>query len=181
MPTDRTTAIVPLPVARHRHDRREPVRAEDAEAFLDGHRIAVIGASDHKGNLGGAILRELWLHGHDVVPVHPTARLVGGHRCSPTIGAVPDAVDGAIIMVPAPAAVDVVRRCIDAGVPAIWLFKGLGGESAVSDEAIALCRDAGIPVVAGACPLMFIRPVGAIHRAHRAARRAHGTLVSTAG
>jgi predicted CoA-binding protein len=156
----------------------QAVSTEQAEAFLAGPRIAVVGASDEKGNMGGTILHQLWLHGREVVPIHPRARLVDGHRCSRTIGDVPDPVDGVIVVVPAAEAVDVVRQCIAAGVPAIWLFKGIGGEGAVSDEAVALCEEAGVPVVAGACPLMFIRPVGAIHRLHRVVRRARGDLVS---
>lgn len=172
---------VPLPAVRRTEEGWDRVSVESAEAFLAGRRIAVVGASDERGNMGGAILRELWLHGHEVVPVHPTARLAGGHRCYPTIGDLPGPIDGAIVVVPADAAVDVVRQCIAAGVPAIWLFKGIGSEGAVSDEAIALCHEAGIPVVPGACPLMFIRPVGTVHRIHRAAQRAHGTLAATAG
>lgn len=156
-----------------------PVSIEDAEAFLEGDRIAVIGASDAEGNMGEAVLHDLWLHGHKVVPVHPTARLAGGHRCYPTIDAVPGPVDGAVVVVPGPEAVEVVRRCLAAGVPAIWLFQGIGGRGAVSDEAIALCHEAGVPVVPGACPLMFTRPVGTVHRIHRVARRARHTLVAT--
>lgn len=147
-----------------------PVSAARAEAFLDRHRLAVVGASDERGNMGGAILRDLWLHGHDVVPVHPTARLAGGHRCAASVAAA-GPVDGAVVVVPAGPAVEVVRECIAAGVPAVWLFKGLGGEGAVSDEAVALCEEAGVEVVAGACPLMFGHPVGLVHRIHRIARR----------
>jgi predicted CoA-binding protein len=172
--------VVPLPVVDHQEGRCDRVSVEDAEAFLAGERIAVVGASDERGNMGGAILRELWLHGHHVVPVHPTARLVGGHRCYPTIGEVPGPVDGAVVVVPGAAAVDVVRQCIAAGVPAVWLFKGIGGEGAASDEAVALCEEAGVAVVPGACPLMFIAPVGAVHRIHRAARRARHSLVTSA-
>lgn len=160
---------------------RAPVTVAAAEAFLAGDRIAVIGASEERGNMGAAILRELWRRGHAVVPVHPTARRVDGQRGYPTIGDVPGTVDGAVVVVPAAAAVEVVRQCIAADVPAIWLFQGIGGGGAVSDEAIALCEQAGVPVVPGACPLMFIRPVGAIHRIHRAARRARGTLVAAPG
>ena len=36
----------------------------------------------------------------------------------------------------------------------VWLFKGLGGPGALSDEAVQLCHDNKIDVVAGACPLM---------------------------
>jgi predicted CoA-binding protein len=68
-------------------------------------------------------------------------------------------------------ALDVVRESIDRGVTHIWLFKGIGGESAVSDEAIALCDERGVSVIPGACPMMFLRPVKGFHRFHRGIRR----------
>lgn len=37
-------------------------------------------------------------------------------------------------------------------------------------------RDHGVVVVAGACPLMFLEPVGRVHRIHRAGRRSNGSL-----
>jgi hypothetical protein len=41
------------------------------------------------------------------------------------------------------------------------------GRGAVSDEAVARCREAGVEVVAGACPFMFDEPVRGVHRLHR--------------
>ena len=35
--------------------RSDQVRVEDAEGFLQGERIAVVGASDEKGNMGDVI------------------------------------------------------------------------------------------------------------------------------
>ena len=68
----------------------------------------------------------------------------------------------------------VVQQCIECGVPRVWLFQGIGGAGAVSDDAVALCRTHGVEVVAGACPLMFLEPVGAAHRFHRFMRRLNG-------
>ena len=48
-------------------------------------------------------------------------------------------------------------------------FTGLGA-------AIKL-TEAGVDVVPGACPLMFLEPVGWFHRVHRAARRGRHALV----
>ena len=62
----------------------------------------------------------------------------------------------------------------------MWLFKGIGGPGALSDEVVRLCEDNGIDVVAGACPLMFLEPVGWFHRLHRSARRHNGSLVAKA-
>jgi predicted CoA-binding protein len=68
-------------------------------------------------------------------------------------------------MVPAVAAATVVRRAVERGVPRVWLHRGVGRGS-VSEEAVQVCRDNGIAVVDGACPLMFNEPVRGIHRIH---------------
>jgi acyl-CoA synthetase (NDP forming) len=87
-------------------------------------------------------------------------------------------IDGAIVMVPAKASADVVRQCIDAGVRNIWLFKGVGGPGSTSAEATALCRDADVEVIDGACPLMFLDHAGWVHRFHHAVRSARGAIVN---
>ena len=116
--------------------------------FLAQRRIAVVGASDRKGNFGRAVYVGLKAHGHDVVAVHPTA--------------------------------DVVGECIDLGIQHVWLFRGGGGASAVSEEAQTVCDEYNLDVVAGACPLMFLEPVGLIHRIHRGFRHVNGSLARSA-
>lgn len=64
--------------------------------------------------------------------------------------------------------------------PRVWLFMGLGGPGALSDEAVQLCHDKGIDVVAGACPLMFLEFVGWSHKLHRMARHLNGSLSRSA-
>ena len=145
------------------------------DEFLEHQRWAVIGASDDERNFGRTIYTELRDHGYHPVAVHPTATTVAGDPCYPDITTVPSQLDGAIVMVGAADAVSVVEACLERGVPRIWLFKGVGSKGAVSDEAIAACEEAGVPVVAGACPLMFLEPVAWFHRVHRSVRRAtHG-------
>lgn len=146
------------------------------DRFLSGTRIAVIGASDDPKNLAATILKELAAHGYDVVPVNPSHTSVAGLPCYGNIGDIPVTMDGAIVMVSSQAAPDVVRQCIAAGIRRLWLFKGIGGPGATSELASTICRDAGIDVVDGACPMMFLEPVGLVHRVHRSVRRLRGNL-----
>jgi predicted CoA-binding protein len=147
-----------------------------AEEFLSLHRLALVGASDDAKGFSKTVYRELREHGHDVVAVNPNATTVNGDPCYPDLAAVPGELDGVVVMVNRSKAADVVRACADRGVTNVWLFKGLGGEGAVSDEALEVCRENGMRVVAGACPLMFLEPVAWIHRAHRAVRHLNGSL-----
>jgi predicted CoA-binding protein len=152
----------------------------DAEEFLAQHRIAVVGASDEPSSFGRTICKELRDHGYEAVAVHPTAPTVLDAPAYPDLASVPGPLDGAIVMVHHEQAADVVRACIAAGVPRVWLFKGVGGAGAVSDEAVALCHDHDLPVVAGACPLMFLEPVGLVHKVHRGIRHLNGSLARSA-
>lgn len=149
---------------------------ESVASFLAQPRITVVGASDEKGNFGGAVYRALKAHGHDVVAVNPNAQHVGGDPCYPSLASVPGPLGGVLVMVNGADAVGVVRQCLASQVHHVWLFKGLGGPGAVSDEAVELCRAAHVNVVEGACPLMFLEPVGVAHRVHRGLRRLNGSL-----
>jgi predicted CoA-binding protein len=144
--------------------------------FLRLRHLAVVGASNNPGNFGNTIYRELRAHDYEVVPVNPNAVVVEGDRCYPDLASVPGPIDGVVVMVSGDKAADVVRDCVPRGIKWVWLFKGIGGSGAVSDEALDLCRHDGIHVVAGACPLMFLEPVRGFHRAHRAVRHLNGSL-----
>jgi uncharacterized protein len=156
------------------------ISVREAREFLVGRRIAVIGASDDRANFGRTIVKELRAHGFEVVAVNPSATTVDGDRCYPDVFAVPGVLDGAIVMVNRSESAAVVRGCIERGIRNVWLFKGIGGGGAVSDEAVGLCRQHGVAVVAGACPLMFLEPVAWPHRLHRFVRRHNGSLVAAA-
>jgi hypothetical protein len=147
-----------------------------AQEFLAQRRFAVVGASDDPKSFGRTVLRELRDHGYEVVAVNPHVRTVLDEPCYPSLAAVPGALDGAIVMLHRDRSARIVRECLDAGVPRVWLFQGVGGAGAVSDEALALCAEHGLPVVAGACPLMFLEPVGLVHRIHRRVRQLNGSL-----
>lgn len=151
------------------------VRTEDVQKFLDGHRFAVVGASDDEKNFGGTIYRELKGHGYEPVAVNRSVSLVDGDACFPSLEEVPGTLDGVIVMVGREASVGVVRDCARLGIDRVWLFKG-AGPGAVSDEAIKICTENGIDVIPGACPLMFLEPVAWFHRGHRGIRHLTGSL-----
>lgn len=166
----------PSPLCRWRFDLYvgSMIDARQAESWLTGS-VAVIGASDSDGNFGRTVYRALLDHGIAAVAVHPDATSVAGDMCYSSVTAVPDPIDCAIVMVPAAQAAQVVRACVDHGIARIWLFKG-AGRGSVSDEAVRLCDAEGVEVITGACPLMFLQPVGGVHRLHRIVRRMAGSL-----
>lgn len=150
--------------------------------FLAQRRIAVVGLSRRPGDLATTIFKELHGRGYDAIPVGRSVDTVEGQPCYRSLIDVPGAmeqpgsIDGVVVMVGPAAALGVIEDAAVAGVPRVWLFKGLGGKGACSKQAIAACRKHGMQVVEGACPLMFLEPVYGIHRFHRFTRRLNGSI-----
>ena len=140
------------------------------DALLAQQHLVVVGASDAHANFGRTICHELAARGYDVTAVHPTATSVDGHPCYPNLASVPGPVDGVIVMVSAPHAAEVVRDAAALGVQHVWLFRGMGA-GALDPEAVIIARGAGMTVVEGACPMMFLSDTGWVHRLHRRLRR----------
>jgi predicted CoA-binding protein len=135
------------------------------EDFLAQQHLAVVGVSRELKAFPNTVAAHLRSQGRVVYLVNAHTDRLGDDTCYRSVAAVPDPLDGVIVMVRADAAVDVVRACIARGVPRVWLHRG-AGPGASSPEAVELCREAGISVVDGACPMMFAEPVGWFHKTH---------------
>ena len=72
----------------------------------------------YRGKIGHELFRNLLEYGFEgpVYPVHPTAVSVAGVRAYPSVLEVPDAVDLAVIVVPAADVPDIARQCAEKGV-----------------------------------------------------------------
>jgi len=129
--------------------------AEAASDFLAHKRIAVVGVSRHaQGHGANNVYRRLRQRGYETFAVNPAADNVEGDRCYHDLGSIPGGVDAVVIATPAEASASVARECRELGIKAVWIHEGFGAGS-LSDEALRYCHDNGIPVIAGACPLMF--------------------------
>ncbi len=156
------------------------VEADAVQRFLALKRIALVGASADPKKFGNTIFRELVTHGYDVVPANPQAKAINGVACVSRVAEANPPVEGVMIMVSGPAALAAVQECVALGIKQVWLFRGAGSPGAMSDATYGACKDAGIDVVAGACPLMFLKPVAKFHQAHLVLRRLDGSLVGAA-
>jgi predicted CoA-binding protein len=139
------------------------------DRFLALDRVAVVGASRDSRQFANSIYRTLRDGTRTVVPIHPLADSIEGDAASPSL-AEARSVQGVVIMLPKASVASVVDEAIALGIRHIWLHAGIGSSS-VTDDAVERCREAGVEVVDGACPLMFIEPVRGIHRVHRALSR----------
>jgi uncharacterized protein len=125
--------------------------------FLAQKRIAVAGVSrDSSGHpSANLIYRRLKQTGHDVFPVNPNMQTFEGDRCYPDVGSIPGGIGGVVIVTRPEIAERIVRECGDAGVRRVWMHRGMGRGSSVSENAVQYCRQHDISVIAGACPMMY--------------------------
>ena len=104
--------------------------------------------------------------GYQVFPVNPRASEVEGVTCYPDLDSVPVELQGLVIAAPPEAAESLVEDCIRLGIRRVWMHRSFGPGS-VSDEASLRCREAGIALIPGACPMMYVPPVDLGHKCIR--------------
>jgi acyl-CoA synthetase (NDP forming) len=138
-------------------DRRHEATAS-LLPFLEPRSVAVIGASDAPGNLGGTAVRLLRKFGYPgaVYPVHPRHREIGGLKAFSAIGDVEDEVELAIVAVAAERVVPLLEECADAGIRhgIVWAggFAEVGGAGAVRQHELeAVCAARGFFVLGPNC------------------------------
>jgi acetyltransferase len=87
-------------------------------AILAPKSVAVIGATDKTGSVGRTLLWNLIRNpfGGTVFPVNPNRSSILGIKAYPSLAAVPDPVDLAVIVTPASTVPDLVGECVEAGV-----------------------------------------------------------------
>ncbi|MGD8623703.1 MAG: CoA-binding protein [Anaerolineae bacterium] len=130
--------------------------------FLSRQTLAVVGVSRQGNKFGNVAFKELKAKGYTVLPVNPHAETIEGERCYPDLQALPEGVEGVLIVVPPSETEKVVRQAAEAGIRDVWLQQG-----AESEEAIRFCEEQGLGLVHGHCILMFAEPTGLGHRLHR--------------
>jgi acetyl coenzyme A synthetase (ADP forming)-like protein len=128
------------------------------DAIFRPRSIAVVGASRDRDTIGAEIFHNLVRCGFQgkVFPVNPHADAVQSVKCYPSVSAVPDPVDLAIVVVPARAVERVVDDCIAKGVRGLVVisagFREIGADGAARERALAeKVRAAGIRMVGPNC------------------------------
>jgi acetyltransferase len=127
-----------------------------AEGFLDvagilaPGSIAVIGASERSGNLGGDTVRRLLKFGFPgpVWPINRSGGTVAGLPCHASLAELPGVPDLAIFAIPVDGLLDAIRECAAAGVRHGIAYAGglaeAGGEGILRQQALVeLCRETG--------------------------------------
>jgi predicted CoA-binding protein len=113
--------------------------------------VAVVGASRNRGKFGNKALRAFAQQGYSVVPIHPTASEVEGHKAYASVLDVPGHIDIVTVYVPPGPGLlimDQLARLV--GVEEIWLNPG-----ADDDVVVARARELGLKTIQ-ACSILAI-------------------------
>lgn len=99
-------------------------RPHRLEALLNARSVAVVGASGDPTKISGRPIAYMLARGYQgaIYPVNPTRQEVQGLRCYPSIAAIGQAIDLAIVGTAAAHVEDVIREGIAAGVKAFVVF-----------------------------------------------------------
>ncbi len=112
------------------------------EVFFKPKHVAVIGATETKDSVGRTILWNLIStpFGGTVFPVNPKRPSVLGIKAYPSVAAVPQKVDLAVIVTPAQTVPGLIEECVAAGVKAVIIisagFKEIGATGAELERQI---------------------------------------------
>src|SRR6266849_378534 len=118
--------------------------ATDLRVLCEPRSVALIGASADPLSISARPLRLLRQHAYagGLYPVNPKYDELLGLRVYASVGAIPEAVDLALVMVPAPAVARVLEECAAAGVGcAVVITSGFAESSAGGDTGRALQQD----------------------------------------
>ena len=139
-------------------EREHHAESRSIAELLAPSTIAVIGASRRPRTIGHEVLRNLLQGGFNgpIHPVNPNARAIAGVRAYPTITDVPDAVDLAVVTVPATEVPEAVHQCAAKGVRGLVIisagFAELGRDRADAERALVeFAHSNGMRVVGPNC------------------------------
>jgi predicted CoA-binding protein len=125
---------------------------EQISQFLASPAFGVVGASSNREKYGNKVLRCYQQNGKKVIPVNPNEAEIEGIACVASVSDLPPEVASISMITPPAVTAKLVPLAIEKGIKNIWMQPG-----AEHPEAVALCREKGINVIAdGSCLLVVM-------------------------
>lgn len=128
------------------------------ESFFNPAGFALIGASSNPNKLSHGILKNAQQYGFkgNIYPVNPTNKEILGLPCYADITSVPDPVDLAEIVLPAPYVVDALEACGKRGIKTVIIisggFKEVGAEGAdLEQQCLKIATQYGMRIIGPNC------------------------------
>ncbi len=160
-----------------RGDIRHPL-----DVFFAPRSVAVIGATDREGSVGRTILWNLVTNpfGGTVFPVNARRTSVLGIKCYPGVAAIPESVDLAVVVTPAPVVPEVIRQCAAAGIRGAIIisagFKETGEQGTrLEQEILGVAREARMRILGPNC-LGLMSPLSGLNATFAGAMARKGSV-----
>lgn len=148
-------------VYRYKHNPLDP--------FFAPKSVAVIGATEREGSTGRTIIWNLMQNsfGGVIYPVNPTRGSVLGIKAYRSVQDIPDPVDLAVIVTPAPSVPGIIRDCVDVGVKSAIIisagFKETGPEGAELERQVMVEARRGRMRIIGPNCLGVMSPISGLN------------------
>jgi len=149
------------PLSKPAYDRAGEILGHEAtplDPFFSPRSVAVIGATEAEGKVGRTVLWNLISSpfGGTVFPINAKRRSILGLKAYPSLAELPEPVELAVIVTPAPTVPGLVEECVAAGVPAAIIisagFKETGPDGLELERRIlATARAGGIRIIGPNC------------------------------
>ena len=159
------------------------------KTFFKPRSVALIGATEKAGSVGRTILSNLIASpfGGTVYPVNPNRPSILGVQCHPNVASIPEPVDLAVIVTPAPSIPAIIGECGDAGIPTAVVisagFKEVGPEGLAYELAVVeQARRTGMRVIGPNC-LGVMSPISGLNATFAAgmARKGRVSFIGQSG
>ncbi|PID87115.1 MAG: acetyl CoA synthetase subunit alpha, partial [Chloroflexi bacterium] len=127
--------------------------------------VAVVGATEKEGSVGRTIVWNLMSSsfGGAIFPVNPKRKNVLGIKAYPNVSQIPDEVDLAVIVTPAPTVPSIIKDCVEKGVKGAIVisagFKEIGSEGVELERQIMAIAQKGNMRIIGPNCLGVMSPV----------------------
>ncbi len=159
------------------------------KTFFKPRSVALIGATEKPGSVGRTILSNLIASpfGGTVYPVNPNRPSILGVQCHPNVASIPEPVDLAVIVTPAPSIAAIIGECGEAGIPTAVVisagFKEVGPEGLAYELAVVeQARRTGMRVIGPNC-LGVMSPISGLNATFAAgmARKGRVSFIGQSG
>jgi acetyltransferase len=144
-----------------RHDSAHDIlrsRKHPLDVFFSPKSVALVGATENRGTVGRTLMWNLITNpfGGTVYPVNPRRPSVLGVKAYPSVSALPEAPELAVIVTPATSIPGVVRECVSMGVKGAIVisagFKEIGADGLkLEQDLLAEARRGDMRIVGPNC------------------------------
>ncbi len=151
------------PTPDRAHDILQGMRGNPLDSLFSPQSVALVGATDHAGSVGHALVEALRQGDRPVFWVNPKRKELAGGICYPSLGAIPHPIDLAVIATPAAGVPGVIRECVEKGVRSAIVisagFRETGpAGSALEQEILKAARGKGLRVLGPNCLGVMVPP-----------------------